>query len=75
MHHIFTSHINWPVALYDIGKGAVDILLWFWMISGAVFGLRFLAYFLLDKDSGHRSLAAAHTLIPFPINHRRNRED
>ena len=68
MHEVFAFYTNVPAIFYDLGMDAVTILLWFWVISGALFGLRFLAYFLLDRKSApQRPLAAAATLIQFPI--------
>ena len=67
MHEVLVSYTNLSAAVYNFARGAVGVLLWFWMISGATFGLRFLAYLLLDKESSQRPLVAAATLIPFPI--------
>jgi len=46
--------------------------LWFWVVSGAIFALRFLAFVLLDKNSGSSRLAAAATPTPFSVDRIKN---
>jgi hypothetical protein len=60
-------YMSWSATLYSWARTAVGILLWFWVVSGALFGLRFLAFVLLDKNTGSSALAAASSLIQFPI--------
>ncbi|WP_114209820.1 hypothetical protein [Acidisarcina polymorpha] len=63
--HEFIS--NWSVTLYAWARAAVGIVLWFWVISGAVFCLRFLAFVLLDRNSRSSKFAAASNLVSFPM--------
>jgi len=67
MHELFASHSSWFATLYSLGRTVVGIVLWFWVISGAIFALRFLAFVLLDRNSGSSRLATASSPIPFPI--------
>ncbi len=67
MHHVVLMYMSWSATLYSWARTAVGILLWFWVVSGALFGLRFLAFVLLDKNTGSSALAAASSLIQFPI--------
>jgi len=68
MHEVFASHASWSATLYSWGRTVVGIVLWFWVISGAIFALRFLAFVLLDRNSGSSRLAAAVSApIPFPL--------
>ena len=67
MHGFFASHSSWFATLYSLGRTVIGIVLWFWVVSGAVFALRFLAFVLLDRSTGSSQLAAASAPIPFPI--------
>jgi hypothetical protein len=46
-------------------RTVVGIVLWFWVVSGAIFGVRFLAFVLLEKQSGSVPLATASAHMPF----------
>ncbi len=65
MHHLVELYLSWSAILYGWARTAVGILLWFWVVSGAIFVLRFLAFMLMDSNSESSALAAA--VIPFPI--------
>jgi hypothetical protein len=43
------------------------MLLWFWVVSGAIFVLRFLAFVLMDRNNEASALAAVSASNPFPI--------
>jgi hypothetical protein len=66
MHEVAVWFSGWSATLYSWSRTAVGIVLWFWVVSGVVFGLRFLAFVLLDKNSGSSSLVAS-TIVPFPM--------
>ena len=65
MHHLVEWYLSWSGTLYVWARTAVGILLWFWVVSGAMFVLRFLAFMLMERNSESTALAAAVT--PFPI--------
>jgi hypothetical protein len=69
MYQVVGMYSGWSATLYFWARTAVGVLLAFWVLSGAAFGLRFLAFFLLDKDHGHSPLTTASRLIPFPMDH------
>jgi hypothetical protein len=66
MHDLSVLLSSWSGTLYMWGRTAVGILLWFWVISGAIFALRFLAFMLMEKNDGSQ-LATASAVTPFPI--------
>jgi hypothetical protein len=68
MHELFAWHSSWSATLYLWARTLVGIVLWFWVISGAIFALRFLTFVFLDKNSEAGHLAAASSPIPFPAN-------
>ncbi len=65
MHHLAEMYVSWSATLYAWARTAVGILLWFWVVSGAIFVLRFLAFMLMDRNSETSALASASN--PFPI--------
>jgi len=65
MHQLVAMYMSWSATLYAWARTAVGILLWFWVISGAIFVLRFLAFVLRDGGSEASALTAAST--PFPV--------
>src|SRR5271154_673351 len=68
MHELVALYSGWSGTLYSWARTIVGIVLWFWVVSGAIFALRFLAFVLLDKNSGSSRLAAAVSApIPFPL--------
>jgi hypothetical protein len=67
MHEISVWFSSWSATLYVWARTAVGIVLWFWVISGAIFLLRFLAFVLLDKHAGSPPLTATPTLVPFQM--------
>lgn len=67
MHQFVELYMSWSATLYSWARTAVGILLWFWVVSGALFTLRFLAFILMDRHSGSSALAAASAVSPFPI--------
>jgi hypothetical protein len=69
MHQLFVWYSVWSPAIYSWARTAVGIVLWFWVLSGAVFALRFLAFVLLDKSKGRSPLAASSAVLHFPPDH------
>ena len=67
MHGLLEWYSSWSATLYSWARTVVGIVLWFWVVSGAIFALRFLAFVLLDRNSGSSRLAAAAAPIPFPV--------
>jgi hypothetical protein len=67
MHQLVEMYANWSATLYAWARTAVGILLWFWVVSGAIFVLRFLAFMLMDRNSDASALAAASASSPYPI--------
>jgi len=67
MHQLVEMYVSWSATLYSWGRTAVGILLWFWVVSGAIFVLRFLAFVLMDRNSEASALAAVSASNPFPI--------
>jgi len=67
MHQLVEMYVSWSATLYSWGRTAVGILLWFWVVSGAVFVLRFLAFVLMDRNSEATALAAVSASSPYPI--------
>jgi uncharacterized membrane protein len=67
MHQFVELYLSWSATLYSWARTAVGILLWFWVVSGALFTLRFLVFMLMDRHSGSSRLAAVSAVIPFPI--------
>jgi hypothetical protein len=59
MHQLVEMYVGWSAILYTWARTAVGILLWFWVISGAIFVLRFLTFMLMDRNSETSALAAA----------------
>ena len=66
MHELVAMYSSWSATLFSWARAAVGILLWFWVVSGAIFALRFLAFMLMDRNSGSSGLVAASTPIQFP---------
>ncbi len=67
MHELVSLYLSWSGTLYVWARTAVGILLWFWVVSGALFALRFLAYMLMDRNNGGSPLVAASARMPFSI--------
>jgi len=67
MHQLVALYLSWSATLYAWARIAVGILLWFWVVSGAIFALRFVAFMLMNRNGGSSALAAASTPIPFPL--------
>ena len=42
MYHSVEFYLSWSGTLHMWARSAVEILLWFWVVSGAIFVLRFL---------------------------------
>ncbi len=61
MHEVIVWYSSWSATMYSWARTAVGILLWFWVVSGAIFGLRFLAFVLLDRNSQSSQLAVVST--------------
>lgn len=68
MHELFALYSSWSPVFHAWARTAVGIVLWFWVISGAIFALRFLAFVLLDGNK-HSSPLAASAVQPYPIDH------
>jgi hypothetical protein len=67
MHELVHLYTSWSATMYSWARTAVGILLWFWVVSGAVFVLRFLAFVLMDKGSETSKFAAVSAPNPFPV--------
>jgi hypothetical protein len=67
MHQLVEMYVSWSATLYAWARTAVGILLWFWVISGAIFVLRFLAFVLMDGNSEASALAAGSASTAFPV--------
>jgi hypothetical protein len=67
MHQLVQMYVSWSATLYSWARTAVGILLWFWVVSGAIFVLRFLAFVLMDRHSDASGLATVSAANPFPI--------
>jgi hypothetical protein len=65
MHQLVGMYVSWSATLYSWARTAVGILLWFWVISGAIFVLRFLAFVIMDRNSEDSALAAVSTANSF----------
>ena len=67
MHQIVEMSASWSATLYAWARTAVGILLWFWVVSGAIFVLRFLTFMLMDRNNDASALAAVSASNPYPI--------
>lgn len=67
MHQLIEIYAGWSATLYAWARTAVGILLWFWVVSGAIFVLRFLTFMLMDKNNDASALAAVSASTPYPI--------
>lgn len=67
MHEVFALYSSWSVSLYGWARTLVGIVLWFWVVSGAIFGVRFLAFVLTENHSGSAPLAAGSSHVPFAL--------
>jgi hypothetical protein len=67
MHQLVELYMSWSATLYAWARTAVGILLWFWVVSGAVFVLRLLAFVLMDRGGESSALAAVSASNPFPM--------
>ena len=67
MHQIVEMSASWSATLYAWARTAVGILLWFWVVSGAIFVLRFLTFMLMDRNNDASALAAVSAPSPYPI--------
>lgn len=61
MHHLIEFYLSWSGTLHMWARSEVEILLWFWVVSGAILGLRFLTFMLTDRRSGSPVPAANAT--------------
>jgi hypothetical protein len=75
MHEVVNMHSSWSATLFSWACTAVVVLLWFWVVSGALFALRFLAYFLLEGNGRSTPLAAGSEVIQFPIDRFKRESD
>ena len=66
MHEILVLSATLTGNLLGWARTAVGLLLWFWVISGAIFGLRFLVFMYIDRRHSVSVLPAPPSLIPFP---------
>jgi hypothetical protein len=73
MHQLVEMYASWSATLYAWARTAVGILLWFWVVSGAIFVLRFLAFMLMDRNRETAALAATPASNPFPIDRFNNK--
>jgi hypothetical protein len=71
MLEVAASYSSWSATLFSWSCTAVVVLLWFWVVSGVLFALRFLAYFLLEENGKSTPLAAA-SVLQFPMDHFEN---
>jgi hypothetical protein len=67
MHQIVEMSASWSATLYAWARTAVGILLWFWVVSGAIFVLRFLTFMLMDRNNDASALAAVSASNSYPI--------
>jgi hypothetical protein len=65
VHELLATYSSWSSSLYVWTRTVVGIVLWFWVVSGAIFGIRFLAFVLLDKNTGSVPLATGSAHMPF----------
>jgi hypothetical protein len=61
MHHLVELYLSWSGTLHIWARSAVEILLWFWVVSGAIFVLRFLAFMLPENGDTSASDPEATT--------------
>jgi hypothetical protein len=61
MHHLVELYLSWSGTLHIWARSAVEILLWFWVVSGAIFVLRFLVFVLTEQSIGPSVLAVEVT--------------
>jgi hypothetical protein len=66
MHEVAVWFAGWYPTLLVGARAVVGIVLWFWVVSGAIFALRFSAFVLLERNAATPPLAAAPNLVPFP---------
>ena len=66
MHELSLWYSSWSGTLYSWARTAVGIVLWFWVVSGAVFALRFVLFLFLEKHGAARSLTPSAAL-PFSM--------
>jgi len=67
MHQLVEMYVSWSATLYSWARTAVGILLWFWVVSGAIFVLRFLAFVLMDRSGDSSELATISASNVFHI--------
>jgi hypothetical protein len=67
MHQLIELYTSWSATLYTWARTAVGILLWFWVVSGAMFVLRFLAFMFMDRNNEASALAAGSASSPYAI--------
>jgi hypothetical protein len=61
MYHSVEFYLSWSGTLHMWARSAVEILLWFWVVSGAIFVLRFLVFVLTEQSIGPSVLAVEVT--------------
>ena len=66
MHELVVVSATLAENMFGWARTAIAVLLWFWVISGALFGLRFFAFMLIDRRHNASPLQVASSLIPFP---------
>jgi hypothetical protein len=67
MHQLVEVYASWSATLYSWARTAIGTLLWFWVVSGAIFVLRFLAFMLMDRNRDASSLAVVSASSPYPM--------
>jgi hypothetical protein len=67
MHEVVSLYFSWSASLYVWARTVVGIVLWFWVVSGAIFGLRFLVFVLLENQNAPSALAAGSGNMPFAM--------
>lgn len=67
MHELVALYSSWSASLYGWARTVVGIVLWFWVVSGAIFGVRFLAFVLTERHARSAPLAAGPSNAPFGL--------
>jgi hypothetical protein len=67
VHELIALCSSWSASLYGWARTLIGIVLWFWVVSGAIFGVRFLAFVLTENHNGSSPLAAGSAHLPFVL--------
>ena len=67
MHELSVWYRGWSGSLYSWARTLIEIVLWFWVVSGTIFALRFLAFVLPERKSRSTAPPLASVRIPYPI--------